>query len=610
MSGTPPHKPNKIHGNRIDFNLLFLPKKQRLLIKQNPVRRIIGFDTETLDGATKLICDSQNRHTVVKGIDNTLDFLFYKNYRHSINFFYNLQYDTDGIIKMLPKEQFIEIATTNKTTYNGYNLKIIPKKLFQVSRDKHAVKYYDLAQFFNTSLENAAQTYLNEGKMPTIFTREELGSSREIWNKYLPEIIQYCTKDAMLTMRLGEILQSEYIGATGIAPSKYLSQSSLAKQYFRRVCQIPSISKIPRPILKTAFESYYGGRFECTSKGNIGHGYEYDITSAYPYQISNLLDITKGEWKKVSDVHPNAAYGFYLTKVSQMPEKIQYLPLRQGTGVLYPAGEWTGYYTKDELLALPGYDDYQVLYGYEFYPSEEIYPFCEAIYNLFDKKNSTPKSDYRYDLYKKIMNSLYGCFYEKYVVDGGRIRCGVLFNPIYASIITAKTRVQLLNFIKGHHKIVESFATDSIISTKKLLCKNEETLGDFTLKSMGKTVILRSGIYSIGEKLRQRGVMKARVFKTPYGAYENLFDYITDYPDLTSYPLIVNRPLHSKESLSKHLQYNKNDINKFLSFEYEIDLNHDYKRDFIKKNISGRELIKSSYKSKSYVYFDEQWHRQ
>jgi len=74
-----------------------------------------------------------------------------------------------------------------------------------------------------------------------------------------------------------------------------------------------------------------------------------------------------------------------------------------------------------------------------------------------------------------ILNSIYGKTAQRV---GNRI--GNLFSPVIASSITGKTRAMLYEFIQkyGIEEDVVSFATDSIISTKKLGV-NSVKLGGF-----------------------------------------------------------------------------------------------------------------------------------
>ena len=103
---------------------------------------------------------------------------------------------------------------------------------------------------------------------------------------------------------------------------------------------------------------------------------------------------------------------------------------------------------------------------------------------------------------KVILNSNYGKTAQRV---GNKI--GNLFCPVIASTITGMTRAMLYDFI-SRHKIednVVSFATDSVISTKKINV-NSEKLGGFKLeKSAYDVYVLQNGIYRFDKQWKREG---------------------------------------------------------------------------------------------------------
>lgn len=127
-----------------------------------------ALDTETLNGYVKLITDSEGRFLYCNPDEPgpLLQFLCYKGYRDSLNFFFNIQYDFDSIIKSLPEENIKEIVYNDETVFEDYKISYIPKKLFSIAKDKHACTFFDVAQFYEMSLEQAAALYLGKKKNP------------------------------------------------------------------------------------------------------------------------------------------------------------------------------------------------------------------------------------------------------------------------------------------------------------------------------------------------------------------------------------------------------------------------------------------------------------
>lgn len=591
-----------IHNNKIDFSKVRLRRRALKDLKDNSPKPIMGLDTETLHGYAKLICDSEGNSTYLKSIGDCLNFLTSNRFRTTTNFFYNIQYDFDAVMKYLSQEDLQVLVKDCKIEIYGYTIKYIPKKMFTITRNGNSYRFFDLAQFYEMSLEKAARLYTKLFKNEDNLDRARIGMEPQYWLDHEHEILKYCIQDCKITSDLGEVLQKELIHTTGHAPKGYISQAGISKDYFRRRCHLPDIRKIPHHAKYYAFQAYHGGRFEVTERGSVGEVTALDINSAYPYQIANLIDINEGDWKRVSVLNRDAHYGFYLASVKISYTHLPPLAMNAYGTVIFPCGEWTAYFTKDELEALDGIGEYTIIGGTEFYPDKIVYPFKEAIEALYGKKKITPKNSYEYALYKKIMNSLYGCFYEKIKQPDGSLKAGLLFNPIYASIITANTRLQLWQEARKYGKRCVSMATDGLLIRGDHTRDDNKELGEWGFDGVDDAIILRSGIYSMGEVMKQRCVIKADVYYTPHGDFKNLFDYINKYPDMKKYPVLNQRPLHMRECIVHHKAHTKEDINIFVKSELAFDLNTDVKRIFEKTDITGRQLLEGKIASNPWMW--------
>jgi len=79
---------------------------------------------------------------------------------------------------------------------------------------------------------------------------------------------------------------------------------------------------------------------------------------------------------------------------------------------------------------------------------------------------------------------------------------------VIASTITGTTRVMLYNFVRKYdiENDVVSFATDSIITTKKLDVDSSD-LGGWAYENSGDDVyVLQNGIYRFNGKWKKRGM--------------------------------------------------------------------------------------------------------
>ena len=612
--------------NPIDFDLFEFRKHKLQKLTRNIKRKVHGLDTETLNGYCKLLADGDGNYILSKSINSVssldfakfLNFLTSHRFRSSHNFFFNLNYDVNAIIKYMPKKYLNELYNELHTNYLDTEIFYIPKKVLRLTKNKNVYKFYDIMQFLKGSLESNAKKYFELEKYIVPIDGAQLGTSKVYWHRHLNNIIKYCINDAKLTKRLGDMVNNTIIENLHIYPCTYMSKASLCKEFVRKRVNIPDINKIPRNALKYGFYSYAGGRFEVIKKGNVGKCKLYDINSAYPFTIYNLLDVNNGKWKRVNCMHEKADYGFYIAKIFIKYNTISPIGIPIKAGVIaYPIMHLTKFITKKELLAYEKFIDFEIIDGWEFFSNGELYPFRNFIKHVYKLKQETPKSEYEYDLYKINMNSLSGCFYEKYIrkedytnaIEPERLNqlpelppkisiiTGKLFNPIYATLITADTRINLFKSSIGHFSNVVAYATDSILFDGNVEMETNNKLGGWGLQANDNTIVLKGGIYKIGKKLKSRGIKRVGNIKTPFGNYDNIFDYIEAQPQEIEYPITMNRPLSFIEVLLHHLKHNIEDINVFTEMTYRINLNKDYKRLWNEDFINGAELFEKSIES-------------
>lgn len=591
----------KAYGNHketnfrnINFEELLFRKYIPKPLTRNKNHPIIGMDTETYRGYAKLICDSTGKFVYNPSLDECLSFLSRYSLRGKHIFFYNIDFDIQSILKRLPKPFLYALYRRRKVQYKEWYIKYVPKKFFSIRKGRDVYRYYDLWQFFDCSLEEASIKYLHMQKTVTKFRRDDLNEHIEVWKAYRSEIIDYCTQDAILCQKLGHILQNYLIQKIKLIPQSYISKASLSKEYFRKNSIIPSIRNIRSDILRLAFYAYKGGRFELLKKGYFKNVELYDINSAYPYEIRNLIDITKGKWKYTRTLTPSAYYGFYLCQVNIPYQYICPLPYILPNDVLiYPFGNWRTVLTKNEIEQLLTPKQYKIEYGYEFFPTEIVYPFRESINHLSSIKKEADPDSYLYDLAKIIMNALYGCFYEKIKKEDG-IHTGKLFNPIYASIITANTRIKVYQFAQQFPQNVIAFATDSVLLRGHQKVNTGSNIGDWSLKACGKAVCIQSGLYLIENQLRTRGFNIGSKIYTPDGVYQNIFSYIQAFPNRKIYTGYIYRPLHIIESLIHTKKYSIDDTNRWIKFQKTLNINREIKRTFTEKFENGGELWKKN----------------
>ncbi len=592
-------RPNR-HALR--YELLDYRRFVSARLKERVARPVCAIDTETYRGRAKLISDSLGNTLYDGDIDALLHFLSHARYRNTIIFCYNLQFDAEAILKMLPEENIRELIDQNVTQYYTFRLKYIPKKMFTLKdKNRHTTRLFDIAQFYEMNLDNALEKYLGLRKTEYPYTAL-LNTSRKIWETDLPNIITYNQDDARKTALLGEYLQQNIQSLFGFNPRSYISKASLAKDLVRIRGYVPDVHKIPQNARKAAFYAYKGGRFEVCQRGHFPETRLYDINSAYPSVIRNLIDVTYGEWKPVTDWSEDAYYGFYLCQVYAKPRFLAPCAYLLPNGAItFPTGTMLTYLTKGEILTYSKHALINVIRGWEFYPSRIRYPFRKYIDMLHAQKQTFEKSDYKYDMVKKMMNSLYGCFYEK-ISSGLRWKVGALFNPIYASIITADTRRYLYETAIQHEKQVIALQTDSILFNGPVSLKTSNKLGGWQLESSGDAIVLQSGIYLIAGKLRSRGMSKGKKIQYQDVLYPDPFQMIRQNPVPTRYAVSQERPLHIRECLTRPGTLSKEDVNIWHNVRKSINVNADVKREWLSGFEYGGDIFYKSQSSKPWHF--------
>jgi hypothetical protein len=584
---------------RIPFDQLeFQPQKrhknQGFTRKENT-----GLDTETYHGYVKLICDDTGRWKDIECFQDILFFLIDGRYRNRFNWFYNIQFDFESIVKHLPEEDLINLYIEKELNYGGYHISYIPKKFFAI-RDlqRHYYYFYDLFSFLDTSLNTASKKFLHDQKIDTI-NSALLNTDWYYWTQNYKEIVKYCIYDASLTKRLADYFWSIIYNRMNYAPHRPFSKGKLSEEYFLHTCYIPTINDIPKMVLRYAYENYTGGRFEILKRGYFEKVYSYDIKSAYPHVMRNLIDFSLGEWDTVTKETSNPYVGFYNCEVicnedvvSPFCKKIHKILN------IYPNGIFPIYLNSHEIEFInKNFPSIEITIrnGYEFYPDRLEYPFKEEIERLYKWKESEPDPDIKYAV-KILLNSLYG---KTIQAVGGRT--GKIFNPIYATLITSDTRISLLKqALKNFDKII-AFSTDSVSSTTKLKSPKNPQLGDFSLDFEGSGVYVMSDIYTLWNK--QKFKNKFRGFSLVSEKDRNeveeipLTKILNSISNSTIYTYKTNRVYHLGECIRHTRTRDIKDINIFDTTIKTLNINNDSKRIWERDFKHGKDVLTSQINS-------------
>jgi hypothetical protein len=380
------------------------------------------------------------------------------------------------------------------------------------------------------------------------------------------EIGKYCVQDAKLTARLGARM-IEVFKTFGVQPSKLYSTAYVSFQYFKSKTNYPTVRKLwdeNKSVLDYAMKAYRGGKFEVTTKGP-GYYYEYDIVSAYPAEIADLIDISYARIIYSEKYRKEAVYAFLHIKL-KIPQNI-YSPLAIKRGMLsiYPVGEIETYCTKQEYEYMVSVGaDVTIIDGTWIHVDKKTRPFKREINRLVKLKQEykDPEKQLEYHTVKILLNSLYGKMVQ--LIDTGKFfRASSCWNPIYAAVITANVRIRISAMQQKHTSVV-AVHTDSVISTKPLPLEMSKDLGGWMEEDNGTGVIIGSGVYQIGDKMRFRG----------FGRGINLMDLCMVKKRTVEIP--TERPTTWRETVFHKWDIER--INRFENIPKKLSCDFDNKR--------------------------------
>ena len=234
--------------------------QERRFAKSN-FRKIYAIDTETYKGNIYLIADSEGRFLDKITPESCLKFLFSKRYQGSWNFFYNIGYDAEVILKLLGNGLNLYKANGKLEFKVGeWKIKYIPNKILAIRKGHHSTVFFDIAQYYHSSLANAYQQ--NIGSLDDDYL--ELKNKRSVislsyYNSHRNEIRNYCIQDCIYTKELAKHWIDLFYDAFSFYPSRWISSGYLAeKVLINNLVDVPKFDSVPYRVQDLAFRCYFG----------------------------------------------------------------------------------------------------------------------------------------------------------------------------------------------------------------------------------------------------------------------------------------------------------------------------------------------------------------
>lgn len=562
--------------------------KPRLIDKRDTLSNIKGIDSEAYtSGVPFMYCTSLGDVFKPKDFPHCL---FSDTYVQSNFMVYNLKYDSGAFLYFLPQENLKTLWETGKCLFvqpnqTIYRIQYIPHKLLRIYQGKSFVSFWDISQFFKMSLDKASQKYLNRSKIDIRTKRFTKAYVKRFWKS----IAKYCIMDAKLTHDLGQYLVDK-LSQFGITAPTLYSCASISFRYFcdnSKVVTVWQFWKDDQRLLKLACDAYQGGKFEVTTRGRF-KGIEYDITSAYPYEIANLVDISNAKILYTTEYQEKAVYGFLDITIEN--DNFKHLPcgIMRRNQRIYPAGRYRLCVTKNEYDYLNELNIKTTVHDAVWlFVKRRRYPYRKTIKELFKIKDHYKGKDVMlYNVSKVVMNSFYGKTCQCIEDHTGKVRIGSGWNPIYAAVITANTRIAVTRIQNLMGKKCLAVHTDSVIVTEPLPRSIPlKGLGKFDYVMEGHGYLIACGMYQIGDESAFRGFIPEKQKDNTYDTWERI---LSRYPKRKKIPYPYLHVESWVEAMAKN--HSKDHINVFKNERKIIDLNCDTKRRWLSK-VTASDLL-------------------
>jgi hypothetical protein len=292
-----------------------------------------------------------------------------------------------------------------------------------------------------------------------------------------------------------QLPKSEWYGP-GAASARWLKDSKVVRR--------ETVEQVTPPgVLRAATAAYVGGWFEVCMHGQIpGITYEYDINSAYPYHIARLPCLEHGTWrhdrrKTLPPLEEGALRLVHVAPgeiVGSDPHLGAMLHRQRDQSIVRPqvTGGWYWQHEIAAALRAGLIDLVRTDQGWTYRPCECPCPLA-GIVDLYKHRVGVAKTSPAGKAAKLVMNSVYG----KFAQGVGARPFG---NYLYASLITAGCRTQILDAIASHPggaAAVVMVATDAVFFTSPHpnLPQSEETLGCWTMKTRRNLTVFKPGVW-------------------------------------------------------------------------------------------------------------------
>jgi hypothetical protein len=374
--------------------------------------------------------------------------------------------------------------------WQGYSLNLQGTKFTIEYWNMPKVVIWDIWKFYQSKFVSGLQDWkvgdeALYSRMSAMKNRRATFSEAE-----LPEIRKYCFEECACMGQLAEKLVKAHETA-GLKLTSFYGAGSTATALLKKIGLQPKLRPpIPEMALAVSM-AFFGGRFEHSIIGEYRPtAYNYDISSAYPYQCTQLPCLLHGTWRLTTnrqDLDSARASLVHYGLDSRVPcEDWAPFPFREQDGsICFPKRSPGGWVWGDEYKAGEAAFPELVMFkeAWVYHCSCDCRPFADVPH--YYKERIRIGKEGPGIVYKLGLNSIYGKTAQS-------IGNALFANWIYAGMITSGCRAQALRLfplVKDRSDIM-MIATDGLQVKRKLDtprpldtgtfdCRKEEKDGSF-----------------------------------------------------------------------------------------------------------------------------------
>lgn len=462
-------------------------------------RRYVGIDGEGKGRNPHLytllaVADESGEYRYIensKGLSSKgcLQFLVDLSDFSKVFFAYAFLYDITKILEDLPDELIYkllrpELRLKGKRAFSpieweGFKINWIAAKLSIRKEDKRVV-IWDIFKFYQSRFVVALKNW-KVGTADKLESISDMKDKREGFEHETDESIRnYCISECVHLAELAHKLVDAHDKA-GVILKDFYGAGSTAGAILKGLNIDKKKRDAPEQLRGAVMRAFFGGRFENSVIGDIeGPIYNFDISSAYPYQLYRLPCLEHGSWTITNSEekakNSSIALVWWRLEANHNDYPWGPFPFRTEKGsILFPVSGGNGFTWKEEFFqARSMFSNVRFVMAYVFQSYCKCRPFAD-IPSYYRERCRIGKNGPGIVL-KLGPNACYGKIAQS--VGNPKFNCWT-----WAGMITSNVRAQILQALSNHNDYSNMciVATDGIYTKEDIKLPVPEDTGTFDL---------------------------------------------------------------------------------------------------------------------------------